>query len=75
MMEMQVIGSRCQARRDELREHQFCRFVDPEEYRQLLVSSRQLLRADEPGARLRGLVDPSTGTRFMTEEERLFPPE
>ena len=51
-----------------------CRFVDPEEFRDLLVSRRKLIRADEPDANMHGLMDPSSEVRFLVEAERLFPP-
>lgn len=48
------------------------RFVDTEEFRRMVVSNRQLERADEPRARARGLYDRETGTFLFIEEERLF---
>jgi hypothetical protein len=47
-------------------------FVNAYEFRSLAVSARRLVRADEPAAGLRGLLDPETGTHFVTEEENLF---
>lgn len=47
-------------------------FVEPERFRELLVSTRHLVRADEPRARALGLKDAGTGQRFLVEEERLF---
>jgi len=44
-------------------------WIDPEEYFALALSSRRLLRWDQPGAGLRGLHDPVTGERFVVREE------
>ncbi len=41
----------------------------------LAVSPRALARADDPAARVRGLLDLRTGERFLTEEEKLFGPD
>ena len=64
---------------DETVEHERCRlrslpshqFVDREEFCRLLVSRRGLERLDDPRARARGLLDRSTGVRFLIESERL----
>ena len=61
-----------QSARQLLRRVENARFVEPELFRQLLVSTRRLLRADEPRARALGLVDAGTGQRFLVEEEKLF---
>ena len=60
------------AERQQLRAQANWTFVDAYEFRALAVSTRRLLRADEPAAGLRGLLDPETGTHFVTEEEKLF---
>jgi len=60
------------AERQQLRDRANWRFVDAYEFQELAVSARRLLRADQPAAGLRGLLDPETGTYFVTEEENLF---
>jgi len=47
-------------------------FIDAYEFRRLAISTRQLVRADDPESGLRGLQDVETGERFVTEEEKLF---
>lgn len=59
-------------RRDEKRLQPGCLFVDAQQFRSLLVSTRRLIRADDLAARLKGLRDPATGESFVTEEEKLF---
>lgn len=48
-----------------------CRFVERDEFCMLAISCRKLERYDDTGAELRGLLDPSTGTLYWIEEERL----
>lgn len=50
------------------------RVVTPAEYRELIVSHRRLVRADEPALGLRGLRDLDTGEHFLTEERKLHEP-
>jgi hypothetical protein len=64
--------SSLRAERQQLRSKPKWTFVDPYRFQALAVSARRLLRADEPAAGLRGLLDPETGTHFVTEEEKLF---
>ncbi len=52
-----------------------CRFVEPDEFCDLLVSRHPFLRADESAASARGLLDPNTGLQILVEDERLFPPD
>jgi hypothetical protein len=47
------------------------RFVSPTQFCELLVSRRNLLRSDDRGAKLRGLIDPIIGVRFLVHEEEL----
>ena len=61
-------------RREILRLRPECRFVDRTEFIDLAVSPRPLRRSDEPEANVRGLLDLRTGTRFLAEVEKLFPP-
>jgi len=48
------------------------RLVNAREFRQLLVSHRRLIRADQRGQRLKGLQDLDTGEVFLTDERRLL---
>lgn len=47
-------------------------FVQREEFCSLLLSTRRMVRSDEPGLRVRGLMDMDTGARFLIEQEKLF---
>ncbi|MFO0870699.1 MAG: hypothetical protein U0935_17355 [Pirellulales bacterium] len=47
------------------------RFVDPEEFCRLVVSTRPLQRCDDPRSGLRGLSDVATGEQFFVEDLRL----
>jgi len=43
-----------------------CTVLSAEEYLELVVSRRHLLRADDPEGALLGLLDPQTGRRYVT---------
>lgn len=59
--------------RREFRMTEKCRFVDANEFLELAVSSKVVLRRDDNvGAGLRGLFNPTTGERFLIEEKHLF---
>ena len=58
--------------RDELRSREDVRFVDRDEFCQLLVSRLLLSRCDIPSVRIRGVLNPATGYRYLIEEELLF---
>ncbi len=58
-------------RRIALRQRQLCRFVSPEEYRELLVSRHPLERQDDVVAETRGLFDRDTNELFLVAEEEL----
>lgn len=45
--------------------------VDAQQFCELAVSSRNLIRFDDPAAGLRGLHDVDTGERFVIDEFRL----
>jgi hypothetical protein len=47
------------------------RFVDSEEFLNLLVSWRKLERWDDSAGKVRGLVDRQSGMRFLIEQEKL----
>lgn len=55
-----------------LRGRSDCRFLEPDEFCQLLVSRRRLWRADDGSAEVQGVLEPETGVRFLIERERLF---
>lgn len=46
-------------------------FLDRDAFLALLISPRRLRRSDDPGARVRGLLDLDEGIRFVIEEEAL----
>lgn len=48
------------------------RLVNADEFRDLLVSHRRMVRFDRSDDRLRGLRDLDTGEVFLVEERRLF---
>lgn len=58
-----------------LRERAGCRFVESEEFCNLLLGFKKLIRADEMDIKIRGLLDVETGTRFLIEQEKLLPPQ
>jgi hypothetical protein len=59
-------------RRRALREQPGLTFVQREEFCELLLSNRRLVRSDERSIHIRGLLDPETGERFLIEQERLM---
>lgn len=54
------------------REHAQLSFVRREEFCELLLSTRKVVRSDEPGGSIRGLLDLETGKRYLIEQEALF---
>jgi hypothetical protein len=46
--------------------------VKRDEFFGLLTSLRKFVRADDPGACVRGVLDLDTGERFIIEQEQLF---
>jgi len=59
-------------RRRVLRERSEFTFVQREEFCRLLLSTRRMVRSDEPDVHVRGLLDVDTGARFLIEQEKLF---
>jgi hypothetical protein len=59
-------------RRRTMRESANFTFVQREEFCSLLLSTRHLVRSDEPGIGVRGLMDVETGARFLIEQEKLY---
>jgi hypothetical protein len=47
-------------------------FVRRDEFCRLLLSWNKLVRADEPEVNVCGLLDLTTGTRFLIDREELF---
>jgi len=48
--------------------------VDRSQFCQLALSTKKLVRSDEPSAGLRGLLDPRTGELFVIDEQILYAP-
>jgi hypothetical protein len=59
-------------RRRLVRDNSNSTFVQRDEFCSLLLSTRRLVRSDEPGRGVRGLLDMDTGVRFLIEQEKLF---
>ncbi|MCE9546807.1 MAG: hypothetical protein K8T25_15110 [Planctomycetia bacterium] len=49
-----------------------CRYIEPEEFYRLAISSRLLVRCDDRAAGLRGLWDPTERVWYIIEEDRLY---
>lgn len=47
-------------------------FVHRDQFCELLLSKKKLIRSDEPGICIRGLLDVESGERFVIEQEKLF---
>lgn len=47
------------------------RFIEPADFISRATSRQSFLRADVTEAAVRGLFDPTTGTRFFVEDEKL----
>jgi hypothetical protein len=58
--------------RRELREQPGLKFVPREEFCDLLLSCKKLVRSDEPHVSVRGLLDVHSGERYLIEQEKLF---
>lgn len=54
------------------RESQPSQLVNADEFRNLLVSHRRMVRFDRQSDRLRGLRDLDTGEVFLVDERRLY---
>ena len=48
------------------------RFVQPDEFLNLLLGRRKIVRSDSNDWRVRGLLDVQTGERYLIEEEALW---
>jgi hypothetical protein len=58
--------------REALKTRSNVRFVDRDEFCELLTSAKSLNRCDKPSARVRGICDPFVGYQYLIEEEKLF---
>jgi hypothetical protein len=47
-------------------------FVRRDEFCQLLLSFKKLVRSDEPARHIRGLLDVTSGVRYLIKQEELF---
>lgn len=47
-------------------------FVQSEEFLSLLLSRRDVVRVDSPSGEIRGLLDRSTGKRYLIEQSKLM---
>jgi hypothetical protein len=61
----------CRARRREIEGSTDARFVETDEFLDLLVSWRKMDRSDDSIGKVRGLLDLQTGKRFLIEQEKL----
>jgi len=59
-------------RRRAMRERSEFTFVQRDEFCRLLLSTRRMVRSDEPDVNVRGLMDTESGARFLIEQEKLF---
>jgi hypothetical protein len=59
-------------RRCALRKRSEFTFVQRDEFCKLLLSTKRMIRSDEPAVQLRGLLDMETGARFLIEQEKLY---
>jgi len=67
-----MLTERIEGRRRAVRDHADFTYVQREEFCRLLLSTRRMVRSDEPDLNVRGLLDMETGTRFLIEQEKLF---
>lgn len=67
-----VLTESIDERRAAMRERSEYTFVQREEFCRLLLSTRRLIRSDEPRLKMRGLMDLETGDRYLIEQEKLF---
>jgi hypothetical protein len=58
--------------RERLKNEENCVFLDRDAYSKLAISNRDLVRADTPEARVRGVMEPATGQFWLIEDEKLF---
>ena len=66
------VSGRVLQQRETLRRRPDCRFLPPDEFSRLAISSEPLERADDAAGAVLGLRNPRTGTTFLVEAERIF---
>ncbi|MFI4877102.1 MAG: hypothetical protein ACIALR_17240, partial [Blastopirellula sp. JB062] len=71
MVGWKLAGMTLAQKRNELRKELRVRFVEPEEFCELAVSSRKLVRSDVSAASVKGLYSPDDDLYYVVEEERL----
>jgi hypothetical protein len=67
-----VVSESIDERRAAMRENSEYTFVERDEFCRLMLSTRRLVRSDEPRLQYRGLMDLDTGARFLIEHEELY---
>lgn len=67
-----TFGETLSERRRALRTRPGLTFVHRDEYFELLLGFKKMIRSDEPGVSVRGLLDVESGERFLIEQEELF---
>ena len=71
MTSLAAIPKSMQQLREEMVSRDDFRLIAADEFCQMLVSNRHLIRVDHPELMLRGLLDPEQGLQFVVEEEKL----
>ncbi len=67
-----MLTEKTDGRRRAVRDRADFTYVQREEFCRLLLSTRRMVRSDEPDRNVRGLLDTETGKRFLIEQEKLF---
>jgi hypothetical protein len=67
-----TFGGTLSERRRALQQRPDQTFVERDEYFELLLSTRKLVRSDEPAVGVRGLLDVESGKRYLIKQEQLF---
>lgn len=71
MTSLAAIPSSMQLRREAMINRDEFRLIGADEFCEMMVSNRQLIRVDHPELMLRGLLDQEQGLQFVVEEENL----
>ena len=71
MTSLAAFPSSMQLRREAMINRNEFRLIAADEFCEMMVSKRQLIRVDHPELMLRGLFDPEQGLQFVVEEENL----
>jgi hypothetical protein len=67
-----MLTERIDGSRRAMRDRAEFTYVQREEFCRLLLSTRRMVRSDEPDLNVRGLLDTETGARFLIQQEKLF---